>query len=304
MTATNKIYVYNLEFPMNCDNFNVYGYKFEKVKNYDENFSKLQNLFCPYKSKINLNPCGNTITGIVEPLLKEKTSILYQESKTPSALFDILLLLSIFTRREVFTRKNLISSADQRQYFLGALLRDSLPKDLLRIEKENGFFSKDIGLEIGINQVYKLIRTKAWRKKYKNGYFLLLANAAFKDQIIESMFISCWTILEHIFTLHNENWLSDEAIRKLSPAEKITFLIHEYITKLKMNNRIKEKVKKLVRIRNRLIHYGKFPNDQYDKDSLLIITMTEYIITKILGLTPTDVYHVKKKLEKYLGIKT
>ncbi|GAH43221.1 unnamed protein product [marine sediment metagenome] len=83
----NKKYpVYNLEFPMNCSEFNIYGYKFKKVKNYEDNFSKLQNIFSHDKSKINLNPGGNIITGIAEPVQKEKNPILEWKKKKRKSL--------------------------------------------------------------------------------------------------------------------------------------------------------------------------------------------------------------------------
>ena len=81
---------------------------------------------------------------------------------------------------------------------------------------------------------------------------------------------------------------------------KISFLLTEYALSKKIDKRSKSRLERLASIRNRLIHYGKFPKEKYDKDALLIIFITEYITTVILGLRPTNVYGTISKLEVFL----
>jgi hypothetical protein len=82
-------------------------------------------------------------------------------------------------------------------------------------------------------------------------------------------------------------------------SKKISFILEKYgLVSKKV--KIKEGIDKLVNIRNSLIHNGSFPDYSYNKDALLIIHIAEYIVTKILGLSPTNVYNTINKLDKYL----
>ena len=109
---------------------------------------------------------------------------------------DVLLLLSIFTGRDVFalaSRNSEIDAnegviiRDPREYLWGGTLRCSVPYKKQPIEPEP--YGYNIGFEEGINQIYKMIRSEKWQKKYKGGYFLLLANMAFQHQTLESAFV-------------------------------------------------------------------------------------------------------------------
>ena len=225
-----------------------------------------------------------------------------------TALLDILLLLSLFTGRDVFEvdeefdeKAEISITADPRSYYFGGVLRTSIPHEKSQItdDYENRF---DIGFEKGINKIYSLIRSSEWQKKYDNGYFLILAKNAFKRQILESSFIQCWTIWEHLFAVLNKKWLSSDEIRKLSSNEKISFLMVEYALRDEIDNAAKERIKSLSQIRNKLIHFGRFPErDSVHDDAILFIRLTEFIIAKILGLLPSNIFNTIENLESFLA---
>ncbi|MCG2712727.1 MAG: hypothetical protein L6416_10470 [Candidatus Omnitrophica bacterium] len=143
--------------------------------------------------------------------------------------------------------------------------------------------------------------TKQWSKKYDNGYFLVLLKNAEKRQVLENSFISHWTILEHIFTLHNKSWLSDEQIRNLSSVEKISFLLVKYALKSEVSKSDKKKVSKLAGVRNRLVHFGRFPDKESEENAVTVIRLTEFIVAKILGLLPSNVFITIERLERFLN---
>jgi hypothetical protein len=59
-----------------------------------------------------------------------------------------------------------------------------------------------------------------------------------------------------------------------------------------------------VRIRNRLIHFGQFPErDAVHSDAALFIRMTEYITAKALGLFPSNIFNTVEGLEEFLANK-
>jgi len=130
---------------------------------------------------------------------------------------------------------------------------------------------------------------------------LLLLKQAEKRQVLESAFVLHWTILEHLFTLHNRKWLSDEQIRKLSSVEKISFLLVEYGLKSEISKLDKKRIKELAEVRNKLVHFGKFADAKAVKNAKLVIRLTEFIVAKILGLLPLDVFDTIKRLEEFFN---
>jgi hypothetical protein len=124
---------------------------------------------------------------------------------------------------------------------------------------------------------------------------------AFRRQPLESSFVQCWTIWEHLFAILNRNWLSKKQIHRLPAAEKIAFLLVEYALIDEMDNYSKARIESLAEIRNRLVHFGRFPErGSVHDDAVLFIRITEFIIAKILGLLPSNVFNTVEKLEDFL----
>lgn len=318
-----KKLVYNLEFPSWCSEMTIFGYKFYRVPDYPTKIMKLQHLV-DISSEFHIYPNTgeNTITAFVDIPTKEKRAILKWGEKDKTALADIQLLLSLFSKREVFSvdngyvqAKNGIILADSREYMGGGILKCSIPykssiivndsetKELSGLEKD--IYSFDIGFQEGINQVYSIIRSEEWQLTYKGGYFLFLARMAFRRQPLESAFITCWTIWEHLFSILNCDWLSDEKIRQIDSIEKIKFLWVKYELIPAINEtdhkRINKKIKDLADIRNRLVHYGRFPEKSLVYDNALLFTrLTESIIARTLSLNPSNVFNTLEGLDSFL----
>lgn len=297
--------VYNLEFPSWCPSLNIYGYEFSRVENYKEKVLQLQHLMKIHSEfVIKANTGQHAITAYVElPSNQDKPSLAWNNSET-TALDDILLLLSIFTGRDVFVVEEFIDSswvitADSRLHQWGGSLRTSIPYK----ESEGDdmiAFRYDIGFEEGLNQIYNLIRTNEWLKKYQHGYFLFLARQAFRRQNLESAFTQCWTIWEHLFAIHNRHWLADDTIRRFEAIEKIAFILTEYELRNEIDGKSREQIQSLAKIRNRLIHFGRLPDhgSVYD-DTVLFIRLTENVIAKTLGLNPSNIFNTDEKSEAF-----
>jgi hypothetical protein len=308
--STNKKFVYNLEFPSWCKEITISDYHFYRVEEYKEKVRNLQHL-ANSKAEFDLpaNTGSHEITAFVECPSTEPKAILKWLNKDASSLQDILFLLSIFTRRDVFIveedKNNLTSPhgpvivSDPRSYYWGGILRCSIPYEPQNIEPKPNKF--DIGFEKGINQIYNLIKSEDWQVKYKGGYFLFLVRAALRRQILESSFIQCWTIWEHLFSILNQNWMSEAQIRKLDSVEKISFILIEFALAQEINKKSKNRIMDLASIRNRLIHFGKFPDrDNVLNDAEFFIRLTEFVIAKVLGLLPSNVFNTVEKLENFL----
>jgi len=293
--------IYNLEFPEYCKELDIFGYVFKRVDEYEERLKSLQNLPGGVgEYSIDTNTGTHNITAFVEIPTKEKRAVLPWAENNAPALDDILLLLSIFTGRDVFwdepSDKPYAIVADPREYQWGGVLMCSLPYKAKKITQH---LSYNIGFEEGLNKIYSLIRTEQWLKKYQKGHFLLLLKHAEKRQILEAAFILHWIILEHLFTSHNRRWLSDEQIRKLSSVEKISFLLVEYALKSEISKSDKKRISELAKVRNTLIHFGKFPDVKAEKTAQLVIRLTEFIIAKTLGLLPSNVFNTIERLEEF-----
>ncbi len=84
--------------------------------------------------------------------------------------------------------------------------------------------------------------------------------------------------------------------------QKIEFILTEFALKAEIDGPSTERIKTLANIRNRLIHFGKFPEqDSVYADAVLFVRLTEFVIAKILGLTPSNVFNTTEELEKFLS---
>ena len=285
----------------------IHGYKFTRVEDYADRVLHLQHLVSEH-SEFRISPTmgGHTITAYVELPEQEDKAVLEWSNTGATALADVLLLLSIFSRRDVFlTESNSVAGvflADPRIYQGGGVLISSIPYKASHTDPESLEFAYDIGREEGLNQIYALMRSEEWLQKYKRGYFLFLARQAFYQQPTESAFTQCWTIWEHLFAVLNQNWLSAKQIRQLDSAEKVAFILTEFALKGEIDDQSRERIKSLVDIRNRSIHSGRFPErDAVHDDAVLFIRLTEFVIAKILGLSPSNVFNTTEKMEKFLS---
>lgn len=307
-----EIDVYNLEFPYYVKSISIENYQFSRVENYQE---KLQNLQYPIprnsEFSIRANTGSHSVTAKLYLQNSEAESILYPNSDNATALDDILVLLSLMTGRNVFVDKNKTDSnepkiilADSRVYKWGGSLRASIPFKRKNVESESldypfGYY--DIGFEESVNGIYSLMKSQEWKQTYQNGFFLVLTREAFSTHSVESTFVQCWTIWEHLFSILNQNWLPASQLHRISSAEKIAFLLFEFILSGKNNEQNRKRIETLSTIRNRLVHFGRFPDkDAIVNDAVLFIRLTEQIVTKILGLSPSNVFITMEKLEEFL----
>jgi len=300
--------VYNLELPSGCHEMTIYEYRFSRVEDYVQKINRLQqpvNISSEFRIKANTG--RHTVTAYVDLPDVEREAVFEWYGNKATALDDILLLLSVFRSRDVFlgseeaTDDNeLIIRQDPRVYLYGG----SLSCSVLYKRGEKGSeqnYPCNVGFQEAMNKIYSLIRTEKWLKKYRNGYFIILARNAFRQQSLESSFIQAWTIWEHLFAVLNGHWLSKERLRQVSSVEKVSFLLVQYALKDEIDNASRKRIEVLAEIRNRLIHFGRFPaRDKVSQDAHLFILLTEFIIAKILELEPSNVFNTVEKLEDFL----
>lgn len=302
--------VYNLEFPSWCTEFTIFGYVFRRVEEYRERVLSLQNwISAHHEFGFEPNIGVHAITAYVERPDKEEESVLpWGGDRKHSALNDVLLLLSMFTRRDVFLRETSIHGLDAALYHDprlhpgGGLLRVSVPYKAATRNTDGIFYPYEIGFGDGLSTVYQLIRSDHWQKKFANGALLFLARDAFGSYGLESQFVQCWTIWEHVFALHNQAWLGREDIERMSAREKIAFVLVEYGFSEQVARH--RQLSTLATIRNRLVHFGRFP-ETTDPFSLmnqvrLFINLTELLIAKILGLSASNVLNTQEKWDEFL----
>ncbi len=157
----------------------------------------------------------------------------------------------------------------------------------------------NIGFEKTLNKILNLISSKKWQDEYEGEYFLFLFKSAMQRQIIETAFISCWTIWEHIFAIKNRNWLDNKTIEQMSGDKKIAFILKEYFLK-NIEDSARKNIQKINKTRNRLIHFGK-KTEQIDyKKMEMFIRLTEQLIAIILELSPSNIFNSSERLNSFL----
>lgn len=306
--------VYNLQFPSYCHAMTICGYRFTRVAGYERALKKLQHLFdWASEYKVSRRTGGHAITAHVELPSKEKEATLAWGSPDDvTALNDVLILLSLFTRREVFVlgksairRAKRVIVADPRVYSFSAVLEGSIPYTRKLVDPDDEVHSYDIGLEKYLNRICKLIRTKKWRERYDRGYFLFLAQQAFRSDYLDVAFTLCWTIWEHLFVVLSRTWLSKKTLRRMSLADKVAFLLVECNIKHAITEKNREQINSWVGIRNQLVHDRRMFSERESegdlsspaKDSMLsdmfaFIQCTEIMIARILGLPRSRSPHI------------
>lgn len=258
------------------------------------------------------NTGEHAITAIVEIPEEEKNSVLEWAGEDNTALMDILLLLSLFSGRDVFAGdpisqvgKPEIDGAiirDSRVFRWGGILRTSIPYKAEAIEGDD-VLKYNIGFEVTINDIYELIRSNEWQNKFSGGYYLLLVKEAFRQRNLESTFIQCWTIWEHLFAVLNRQWLSSKEIVQIRASQKIAFMLVTFALQNEIEKNIRSRIEKFVETRNRLIHFGRFPErGSIHKEAVLFIRLTEFIIVKTLNLEPSNVLNTLEDLDKFMNL--
>jgi len=283
--------VYNFIFPHGCRQLTIHGYVFSRVPEYIERVQSLQHLissFSEFEQPINTGT--HAITARVDLPPKEKKPVIKWGDKKATALDDILLLLSIFTLRDVFAAPEPIVNgeevitADSREYFFGL-------RTAIKYEKGEDEYGEqyNIGFQKGLESVYRRMRSAQWQKEYGRGRFLPLFRSACKSQILETSFITCWAIWEILFTLHNQCWLSDEQIIKHPASEKISYVLTRYQIKKTLDAMDRKGIKRFVKMCNALVHAGRFLDEDALHDATFFVRVTAIIVAQILGLSVSDV---------------
>lgn len=295
--------VYNLEFEWPDRPMRIASYEFVPAKDYEARFSKLQHLVTVHKHTGTIKACtgGHVVTGQVMLPLKEKRAALGWGHENPTELNDILLLLSLFTGRKVFTLREGEEGpivADPRQFHYGGSLGLSLGQVERRFDWGSDY---SLDLSRGVSKVNKTIRSRDWRSRYGSGHFLFLFVAACHRQIIESSFLLSWTIWEHLFRLHNQHWLSRENLKRLAVEEKVAFILTEYQVTNVLKEKERKRLSQLAKIRHALVHDGIFPNRESAQAADVFVRVTEYVIAKTLGLSPSEVFSPRERLDRFLN---
>ncbi|MBI5414855.1 hypothetical protein HZA38_05075 [Candidatus Peregrinibacteria bacterium] len=325
MERKNKtLLIFNLEFPPYIEELKIGDYIFKRVKNYKEAFDGMMCLVNSSGSEFNtqIKVGSHQITATVEIPQKEKKCVLPFENNKLTQIDDVLFLLTILTDRNVFKKdwedsENIAIISDHRIHQYGGQLACSIKyesrwKDVntgeLKTEAEmkdglvSDYHQINVGFENTINKVLDLVSSKKWQDDYEGGYFLFLFKSAMQRQIIETAFISCWTIWEHIFAIKNRKWLDNTAIEQMSGDKKIAFILNEYFLK-NIDDTARKNIQKINKTRNRLIHFGK-KTEQIDyKEMEMFIRLTEQLMAIILKLSPSNIFNSFENLDNFLASK-
>ena len=316
--------VYNLEFPEYIHELNLAGYKFKRITDYETAFAGLQHTVEAYGGEFSrkLNTGTHQLTATVEIPDKEKSAVLpWEKNGKFTKIQDVLLFLTLFTGRNVFVlnpgEEKYPLRPDPRHHFYGGQFRLSVRSDvkwrskttgeLITEEKMNGqsvsdYEYLDTGLEKTINEVIVTLASKDWQDEFNGGYFLFLFRQAMIQNYIEPTFILCWTIWEHLFTVHNRNWLDNTAIEQMSGDKKVSFMLNKYFL-IDVDEKARKEIKRITQARNRLVHYGIKPDNVDLKEMELVIRITEQIMAIVLKLQPSNAFNSLERLKKLLKLK-
>ncbi len=312
-------FVYNLEFRPHVNQMQIGDYLFARVPEYENRVKNLQQLVDIHDGEFHLAPTTGThqITATVQIPEKEKVAALDWGHNNPTQLNDILLSLTLFTGRNVFEIDNKDKDkpviTDQRTFNYGGSLECALNYESEFFDQDSGrvldkseanymtypmMVQRDVSLEKGVNAVLATISTSEWQAKYDKGYFLFLYRQALQRAIIETNFILCWTIWEHLFALHKRDELSETELMN-SKLKKIEFIFETYFQE-QLTDKSKLEIERVKRARNRLVHFGKKPENVDFKEMEFFIRTTDCLAAKTLNLTPSNLFNTEEKRKEFL----
>jgi len=316
-----ELLVYNLEFPAYVNEINIRGYKFKRIPGYAEAFAGLQHTIQVIGDEfpINLNTGSHQHTATVGLPEEEEACILDWEKESKfTQLQDVLLFLSLFIGRNVFAlnsgEEKFPLKPDPRNHFWGGQFRLSAHRNPKWTNQETGEIRSeedmsgmpifnwnhfDDGLEKTINEILNKIASKEWQAEYDTGHFIFTFRQATRQSDIEPAFLLCWTIWEHLFTLHNRKWLDDVGLEQTNGERKIAFILYKYFGKI-IDEFARNNIKRLVKARNRLIHFGARSEHLDIKEMQMFIRLTEQIMSLVLGLQPSNALNSLDSLESFL----
>jgi len=300
---TKDLEVYNLEFEWPDEKMQIAAYTFIPKADYLSRYKRMSHALpflrpAPYGNIPESNGM-HIATGSVRVPIPEREPCLPWARSDATELDDIILLLSLFTQRRVllFDKENMEGIvADHREFHYGGTLELSLPQ----ISRGSGIetqYARALGS--GVAEASALIRSEKWQSTYFEGRFLFMYFAACHRQILETSFLTCWTIWEHLFRLHNERWISLGSLRRLAAKEKIAFILTKYGLREKISEADWKSVERFTRIRHRLTHDGAFESADDTKAADLFIRLTEFVVAKILGLEPSKVFSPLERLDRF-----
>lgn len=242
----------------------------------------------------------NAVTGTLTCTVAAPPSTSALLAASNSAIDDIVILLRLFTGREVayaipeaFENEKLLGfGLDHRHYSFGKVIRTSVPYIKGPNLCSSGLKWKDESVEAILNKILATISDKEWLDVYHNGAFIGLLEQAIKQRTITSAFTQCWTIWEHLFFCLNCKWMSEQNIRNTRADEKIAFILHHHGILHHIDKNCRDVIQRMVNTRNRLVHHGFFPDSlQAIADAQLFVDLTEYVAVKAMRLIPGEVFN-------------
>lgn len=316
-----ELAVYNLEFPAYANTLDIAGYKFKRIADYATAFAGLQHIIEVSGSEFPIKPNTGThqktaTVGI--PETEEKAILPWAKGSKFTKLQDILLFLSLFIGRNVFTlnpgEEKYPLRPDPRGHFWGGQFRLSAQSDIKWRHKTTGVLKSeeemintsvfdynrvDLGLEKTICALLDTINSKSWHEKYGTGYFIFTFRQIVKQENIEQAFLLSWTLWEHFFTLHQRHWLDDKSIEQINGDKKIAFILYHYFRQ-DINDFARGRIKRLTKARNRLVHFGPIPENVDLNEIEMFIRLTEQLMAIVLGLEPSNALNSFDHLQNFL----
>ncbi len=296
-----KLFIYNLEFTEYREEMTIGGFTFKRVADYENKVNLLSRHYPNYIGEFELSTSTgeHVITATVEDTSNGALSPLAYGAPQP-ILEDVLLILSLFTGREVFSSPNnepIGIKRDFRPYLAYDTLGVSIPPNLIRNDRG---MPVNIGFEEGLDRVLQTIHSSTWLDKFERGVVLFIARQVFIFQILEKAFLMSYVLWEHVFFIENKSILTPKQFQSTDGAQKIRHLLERYGLTPTLNGQQKDNIyKSLTRTRNNYVHYGSFQlRGGSNFDAIQFVELTTRLVAIILGLEASDGKNTQRWLEE------
>lgn len=144
-----------------------------------------------------------------------------------------------------------------------------------------------------LEHTYRRIQDPQWQRQHAQGACLRIVQSLGRQVSLSSAVSHAWWLLEHLFALNNNNWLSSHHIRTLAPLEKVLYLLRRYVLTDNgdtLSEADRQRCQRYVQTLHQLTYRAQV-NPALGQAALAVVHLAEYCLLALVGFgLPSDAH--------------
>jgi len=144
-----------------------------------------------------------------------------------------------------------------------------------------------------LEHTYRRIQDPQWQRQHAQGACLRIVQSLGRQVSLSSALSHAWWLLEHLFALNNNSWLSSHHIRTLAPLEKVLYLLRRYVLTDNgdtLSEADRQRCQRYVQTLHQLTFRAQV-NPALGQAALAVVHLAEYCLLALVGFgLPSDAH--------------